>query len=71
LQVSTTIPPYNHPTFPTAEDVEFFAAFFEHLKPGERAPDPLVYDLDRSESVQLAEITSGQALTVVELGSLT
>ena len=62
---------YNYATFPSDDDPELFAAFFEHLKPGEPAPDLELLDLDSGETVRLSELTKTQALTVVELGSLT
>ncbi len=62
---------YNYATFPSDDDPELFAAFFEHLKPGEAAPDPELHDLDSGEPVRLSEVTKQQALTVIELGSLT
>ncbi len=61
---------YNYATFPSDDDPELFAVFFEHLKPGERAPDPDLVDLDSGETVRLSEFTR-QGLSVIELGSLT
>lgn len=62
---------YNYPTFPSDDDPHLFATFFEHLKPGEKAPDPKLLDLNSGETIRLSEVTKQQALTVVELGSLT
>ncbi|CAN5704109.1 hypothetical protein BH23CHL2_BH23CHL2_24130 [soil metagenome] len=61
---------YNYATFPSDDDPELFAAFPEHLKPGEPAPDPELLDLDTGDRLSLHEITR-QGLTVIELGSLT
>lgn len=62
---------YNYATFPADDDPELFASFFEHLKPGERAPDPTLLDLDSGQQVRLSDVTSGAGLTVLELGSFT
>lgn len=62
---------YNYTTFPAPDDVDFFSCFFEHLKPGEQAPDAELYDLDSDAQVSLRDITTRSALTVIELGSLT
>lgn len=62
---------YNYATFPSEDDVEFFATFFERLKPGEKAPDPELHELDGAESVPLSTIIRQHAFTVIELGSLT
>jgi hypothetical protein len=62
---------YNYATFPSDDDIQFFAGFFEHLKPGEKAPDPKLLDLACNELIRLNAVTRQQSLTVVELGSLT
>jgi hypothetical protein len=62
---------YNYPTFPADDDPHLFATFFEHLKPGEPAPDPELHHLDTGEMIRLSEVTKQPALTVIELGSLT
>ncbi|CAN5647278.1 hypothetical protein BH20CHL1_BH20CHL1_05930 [soil metagenome] len=62
---------YNYAIFPSEDDIEFFAAFFELLKPGEKAPDPELLDLESDESIPLSTITRQHAFTVIELGSLT
>lgn len=69
--MTPTAEEYNYATFPSDDDVEFFAAFFEHLKPGEPAPDPELHDLDGGQPRRLSAITSQAAFTVIELGSLT
>ncbi len=61
---------YNYAVFPPEEDVEIFRGFPEHLKVGERAPDPPLTDLDTGETTALSTYTR-RGLTVVELGSLT
>lgn len=62
---------YNYATFPTDDDIEFFTGFFELLKPGEKAPDPELLDLQCNEKVLLSAVTREHPLTVIELGSLT
>lgn len=62
---------YNYATFPSDDDIEFFAGFWEHLKPGEKAPDPALHDLETGQVISLSAVTSQYSLTVVELGSLT
>jgi hypothetical protein len=62
---------YNYATFPSDDDVEFFAGFWEHLKPGEKAPDPELLDLETNQMIDLSAVTRQHSLTVVELGSLT
>ncbi len=61
---------YNYATFPTEDDVDYFSAFWELLKPGERAPDVELIDLASGATTPLTEITR-QGLTIIELGSLT
>lgn len=61
---------YNYATFPTEDDVTYFSAFWELLKPGERAPEVELLDLAGDTRVSLTDITR-QGLTVIELGSLT
>jgi hypothetical protein len=62
---------YNYATFPSDDDVEFFAGFWEHLKPGEKAPDPQLLNLATGQPISLSAVTRQHSLTVVELGSLT
>lgn len=62
---------YNYATFPSDDDVQFFSGFWEHLKPGENAPDPQLVDLETSEMLNLSAVTRQHGLTVIELGSLT
>lgn len=61
---------YNYAAFPIEDDVDYFSAFWELLKPGERAPDVELIDLASGAMAPLTEITR-QGLTIVELGSLT
>jgi hypothetical protein len=61
---------YNYPIFPSDDDVEYFSAFAEHLKPGDTAPDVELLDLDANAMVRLRDITQ-RGLTVIEFGSLT
>ncbi len=61
---------YNYAVFPPDDDVEAFANFPNHLKAGQRAPDPDLLDLEHRAPVRLSDFTR-QGLTVVEFGSLT
>jgi len=62
---------YNYHSFPADDDVVLFPAYFEHLKPGEPAPDGSLIDLDSGDNVSLGSIYGKHALTVIELGSFT
>jgi hypothetical protein len=62
---------YNYPTFPSDDDPEFFQAFFEHLKPGESAPDAALIDLGSGDSIQIGDVIRQYSLTTIELGSFT
>jgi hypothetical protein len=62
---------YNYRSFPADDDPVLFPAYFEHLKPGEAAPDGNLIDIDSGDSVSLGSIYSQNALTVIELGSFT
>ena len=62
---------YNYVSFPADDDPELFRGYFEHLKPGEAAPDGSLIDIDSGENVTLGSIYSQHALTVIELGSFT
>ncbi len=66
----STATQYNYATFPTQDDVDYFSEFWELLKPGERAPEVDLTDLNSGETTPLTEVTR-QGLTIVELGSLT
>ncbi len=61
---------YNYATFPTDDDLDYFNAFWELLKSGERAPEVDLLDLVSGEPIALTAITR-QGLTIIELGSLT
>lgn len=61
---------YNYAVFPPDDDVEHFARFAEHLKAGERAPDPPLVDLETLDETRLSASTR-EGLTIVEFGSLT
>jgi hypothetical protein len=61
---------YNYAIFPPADDVEAFDGFADHLRVGERAPDPVLVDLETGQETRLSEYTR-RGPTVVEFGSLT
>ena len=61
---------YNYATFPADDDPEYFSAFWELLKPGERAPEVELLDLASGATTPLTDITR-KGLTIIELGSLT
>ena len=62
---------YNYAIFPPDDDVDFFAGFAEHLKPGDHAPDGQLHDLGSGGLIRLSDISRDAALTVIELGSFT
>jgi hypothetical protein len=62
---------YNYRSFPADDDPVLFPAYFEHLKPGEAAPDGSLIDIDSGEAVSLESIYGQHTFTVIELGSFT
>jgi hypothetical protein len=61
---------YNYTSFPVESDIEDFASFPMVMHVGDRAPDPVLTDLDSGQAVRLSDITK-QGLTIAEFGSLT
>lgn len=61
---------YNYEIFPPEDDVEAFVGFASHLRVGETASDPELFDLVTRQTARLSDY-SKKGLTVVELGSLT
>jgi hypothetical protein len=60
----------NYAIFPPEDDVEAFAGFAQYLRVGERAPDPVLVDLESGQKIRLSGFTR-RGPTVVEFGSLT
>ena len=64
------MPDYNYATFPLDMDGPLFAAFAEHLGPGQRAPDGTLTELATGEQVLLSSLWKRGPL-VLEFGSQT
>jgi len=60
--------PYNYREFPQDLDGATFAAFRDHLKPGDRAPDGDVVNAGTGETVRLSEHWRAGPV-VIEFGS--